>query len=131
MLLAGAFGVSTGALVVVGLLGHIPIKYMLPVSALYIVPFLVVLFMLMRPAVGLLTLLWPALYAAHAILIVAGAPIVFTGKWTGLNMLIPVAGYGLLSALVMRIRGRFALSRLKRLAGTQPAGGIEPEEATR
>ena len=58
-------------------------------------------------------LLWPGLYALHAILIVAGAPIVFTGAWEGLNMLLPVAGYGLLAGLAGHIYSRFALRKLK------------------
>ena len=62
--------------------------------------------------------LWPVLYALHAILIVAGAPILFTGEWVGLNMLIPTVGYGLLAALVGHLYSRFALHKVKRLART-------------
>ena len=110
------FGVCVVASVVLGLLGYLPFKYMQPISALYIVPFLVILGILLRPAVGLTVLLWPALYALHAILIVTGAPIMFTGIWEGLNMLIPVVGYGMLAGLVGHAYNRFALRRLKRLA---------------
>lgn len=105
--------------VILGLLGYIPSKYMQPVSALYVVPFLVILLMLMRPAgpgVPLLGLLWPFLYAVHAILIVAGAPILFTEEWQFLNMLIPTVGYGLLFGLVGHAYNRFALRKLKRAA---------------
>ena len=49
--------------------------YMQPITAIYGVPAMVVLILLMRPAVGWLSLLWPGLYGLHAILIVAGAPI--------------------------------------------------------
>ena len=97
-------------------------RYMQPASAIYIVPVMVVLIFLMRPAVGWLALLWPGLYGLHAILIVAGAPILFTGKWEYLNMLLPVAGYGLLTGLVGHAYSRYALRRLKRAARSGLAG---------
>jgi hypothetical protein len=122
------FGVCVVASVILGLLGYLPFKYMQPASALYIVPFLVILGILMRPAVGLAVLLWPALYALHALLIVAGAPILFTGRWEGLNMLIPVVGYGMLAGLVGHAYNRFALRKLKRLAHLDlPAAGGQGE----
>ena len=62
-----------------GVLGYIPIEYMQPVSALYVVPFLVFLTIWQRPVVGPLSLLWPILYTVHATLIVAGVPILFNG----------------------------------------------------
>ena len=80
---------------------------------------------------GFLALLWPALYAVHAILIVAGAPILFTGKWVSLNMMVPVAGYGILSALIAHLRGRFALRKLRRLAGAGSVNGVNGGEAFR
>lgn len=111
------------AQIALGILGYIPDKYMQPVSALYLVPFLIILSVLQRPTARWLTLLWPGLYTLHAILIVAGAPILFTGRWTGLNMLIPTAGYGLLYGFVGHVYSRFALRKLKRLARTElPAG---------
>ena len=48
---------------------------------------------------GILRWIFAALYGMHAILVVAGAPIQFAGKWLPLNMLLPVCGYGLLSFL--------------------------------
>ncbi len=117
------FGVCVLASIILGLLGHIPEEYMQPVSAIYVVPFLLVLHFMLRPAAGRLMLLWPTLYAVHAILIVAGAPILFTGHWQGLNMLIPIAGYGLLAGLVAHLYSRFALHRVKRLARMDLPGG--------
>lgn len=99
--------------VLLGKHGYIPDKYMQPVSALYMVPFLVILTFLMRPAISLLALLWPALYAFHAILIVADVPILFTGRWMGMNMLIPTIGYGILTGLIGHAYNRYALHRLK------------------
>jgi hypothetical protein len=41
---------------------------------LFVVPFLLALTFLMRPAVGYLSLLWPWLYGLHALLLLAGVP---------------------------------------------------------
>jgi len=99
--------------------GYIPIEYMQPVSALYVVPFLVFLTIWQRPVVGPLSLLWPTLYAFHAILIVAGVPILFHKPWTALNMLIPIAGYGILCGLLGHVYSRYALKKLKTAAHLQ------------
>jgi len=106
--------------VVLGLCGYIPQRYMQPVSALYMVPFLVYLFVRMRPEVSAVLLLWPGLYALHAVLIVAGAPILFRDHWEFLNMFLPVAGYGGLTALLGFAYARFALHRLRKLAVVAP-----------
>ena len=96
----------------------IPIIYMQPVSAVYVVPFLVFLYLWQRPKYGPLMLIWPVLYAIHAILIVAGAPIAFTNN-SGLvllNMFIPTFGYGLLTFLIIYIYSRYTLKKLKAAA---------------
>jgi hypothetical protein len=113
------FGACIIASVVLGMLGYIPDRYMQPVSAIYFVPFVTMLGILTRPGGSPLMFLWPVLYGLHAALIVAGAPIVFTGPWSGLDMLIPVAGYGLLAGLAAHFYSRFALRKLRRLAQTQ------------
>jgi hypothetical protein len=94
---------------------------MQPVSALYCVPFMVFLYFWQRPKVGFLMLLWPALYAIHAILIVAGVPIVFAeeSKFFSLNMLIPTFGYGFLTSVIGHIYSRYALKKLKTAAHLQ------------
>ena len=97
----------------------IPIKYMQPVSAIFLIPLLIAIGIWqprsINPA-GFLAWLWPILYVVHAILIVAGVPIVFHGPWTSLNMLIPLAGYGILCALIGHFYSRYALKKLKGLA---------------
>jgi len=101
----------------------LPTEYMQPISAIYTVPFLVFLVAWNRREIGLGMLLWPGLYAAHAILIVAGAPIRFSGEWESLNMLIPIAGYGLLLGLIGYAVNRLTLRKLKKLTRVDPAGG--------
>jgi hypothetical protein len=122
-----AFFVCVQGHVFLGLLGCLPVgKYMQPISAIYLVPFLLAIHFVMRPAVGPIALLWPTLYALHAVLIVTGAPIVFTAPWDSLNMVIPVAGYGILTALVGHAYSRWALHHVRTLAARQPAGDNRP-----
>lgn len=104
-----------------GLLGVIPIRHMQPVSALYVVPFLVYIGITLRGIGSPFIWLWPALYGIHAILLVAGAPIRFSPAWEGLNTLVPMVGYGLLAALAGHIYSRVALRRLRALAGSPEA----------
>ncbi len=108
--------------VILGVLGYIPIKYMQPVSAIYTVPFIISIGIWQQPAVnpaGFLAWLWPTLYSIHAILIVAGVPIHFDRPWIFLNMLIPIAGYGILCGLIGHIYSRYALKKLKARAHLQ------------
>jgi len=114
-----------------GVAGFIPIEYMQPVSASYCVPFLVGLVFLQRPAVSYVALLWPLLYGLHAILILAGAPIRFTGAWQALDVTLPMVGYGILSAMASHLYGRFALRRLKKLARTGDSISPRTGEVTR
>jgi hypothetical protein len=111
-LLGGGVAVSF----VLGLFEIIPIQYMQPISAIYVVPFLLTLLIVMRPAVGPIMFLWPALYTLHAALILAGAPILFVGRWDILNMLIPTLGYGLLAGLIAHVYSRFALWKIRHIA---------------
>ncbi len=125
-----AIGMVVGAMfcgcvllsVVLGGYYNWPIKYMQPISALYVIPFMIFIGIWQRPVVspaGFLSWLWPMLYGVHAILIVAGVPIVFDGPWTGLNMLIPTVGYGLLCGLAGHFYSRYALRKLKAAAHLQ------------
>jgi hypothetical protein len=109
------FMFCVAASVGLGILGLLPQRYMQPISALYCVPFLVYLWAKQRPVGSPFMLLWPVLYGLHAILLVAGAPIRFGGKLDPLNMLVPVAGYGIVAALAAHIYSRIALRRLQRL----------------
>jgi hypothetical protein len=118
--IAAGFGLCVVVSVLLGVLEYLPTgKYMQPLSALYVVPFLVALNYFTRPATGYIPLLWPLLYTAHAVLIIAGAPIVFTGRWEGLNMFLPIVGYGLVTALIGHIYGRWALYKARAIVSRQ------------
>jgi hypothetical protein len=113
------------------LVGVIPNRQMMPTSVISIVPSLYYFFAVRyRGAVSPFMLLWPALYAVHALLLVMGAPIYFQGGPRGIyeaaNMVIPTLGYGLLSALLGHLYSRLALRRLRALAdrGAGKAGDL-------
>jgi hypothetical protein len=108
-----AFAFGSCVLVSVYFGSRIPAGYEQPVSALYVVPFLIFL----APENGIAGLLWPLLYGLHALLILTGVPITFHGKWSDLeNLLLAIFGYGILSLLVGHLYSRGALRRLRRLA---------------
>ncbi len=120
--LAAALLVCVATTVILGVFGYLPIEYLQPISALYVVPFLVGLNFLMRPITGYVPLLWPLLYAIHAVLIVAGAPILFAAPWDFLNMLVPTVGYGLITALACHLYSRWALHRAREIVSHQLEG---------
>ncbi|MCK5595245.1 hypothetical protein KAI19_03615, partial [bacterium] len=55
------------------------------------------------------------LYAIHAILILAGVPIFFTGNLGILNMPVPLIGYAFLAYMIVHLYSRYALKKLKRI----------------
>ncbi len=97
------------------------IRYLQPYSALYLAPFLGVLIVYQH--LGFWAWLWPVLYALHAVLLLAGAPIEFRGQWQMMNLILPVFGYGLVAILVGHLFSRYALWRLKRLARSGLSAG--------
>ncbi|HUL78805.1 MAG TPA: hypothetical protein VL691_16190 [Vicinamibacteria bacterium] len=110
-----SFVACVSATVVLVGTGLVPLKYMQPVSALYVVPFLMCLTLLQPRSVSPFLWLWPALYATHAALILGGAPILLAEPLESLNVVIPTVGYGLLAALLGHAYSRYALWRLRRL----------------
>jgi drug/metabolite transporter (DMT)-like permease len=101
-----------------GMENYIPAKYVQPISALYCVPYMVIGWYFWRsPRMGPIYLLSPILYAVHAILIVAGVPIFFTGQLgAAFNMCLPLIGYGLVPFIVGHIYSRYALKKLRTTA---------------
>jgi hypothetical protein len=101
-----------GVLAQVFLSSRIPEQYQQPISALYVLPFLIFI----APGAGLAGILYPLLYGLHALLVLVGVPILFHGDWATLNVVVPIGVYGLLSLLIGHIYNRIALRRLRRLA---------------
>ena len=101
--------------------GYIAYKYLQPVSALYIVPFVVCGWYFWKsPRMGSIYLLYPILYAVHAILIVAGVPIFFTTEnFCIFSIFLPMLVYGFLPFIIGHIYSRYALKKLKTAARLQ------------
>jgi len=98
-----------------GMTGYIEVRYLLPFMALFVVPFGVYQYFILWPRLGPVLLLYPILYAIHAILIIAGVPIYFTGMFAvPLNMLLPLI-YTLLTYMIGHLYSRYALKKLKGL----------------
>ena len=93
--------------------GYIAFKYLQPLLALYIVPASVFEYFWLRPKVGHVVLICPILYTIHAILILAGVPIFFTGNLGLLNIPVPLIGYAFLTYIIGHIYSRYALKKLK------------------
>ena len=107
-----------------GLIGLLPAHYGQPVSALYAVPTMVWLGVTRAPDPRTAFMfLWPLLYGAHAVLILAGAPI---SRGLLFDMWFPVVGYGLIAAIAGHVYSRYALRRLRALAAMP--GSDEQEE---
>jgi len=121
--LDGVVGVVVGRCILgriySGMEGYIAFKYMLPVSALYYLPFLVFEYCLQRPRLGPLVPMCPILCTIHAILIVAGVPIFFTENLCVLNLFLSVFGYGFLAYVICHVYSRYALKKLKTAAHLQ------------
>ena len=101
------------------IIDYIPVKYILPIIAIFYIPFQVYLYFMQRPRLVSLVLVCPILYAVHAILIVAGVPIFFTGTFAvSLNMLVPIV-YMFLTYLAGHFYSRYALRKLKAVAHLQ------------
>ena len=95
------------------MLSYIPVKYFLPLMALFVVPFNVYLYFMQRPRLGPVLLICPILYAIHAILIIVGVPIFFTGTFAvPLNMFLPII-YTFLTYMIGHLYSRYALKKLK------------------
>ena len=114
--------VAIFACTVLGTCGLIPLRYMQPISALYVVPIIVHAWIRGGRAASPILLLWPVLYGIHAILLVAYAPLLlhFGGEYPpvlqGLNIAIPLLGYAVVAALGAHLYSRYALRRLRTLA---------------
>ena len=93
----------------------VPIPYLQPAMAGVAVPVIVLLICRGRDDPKWLCLVWPALYALHALLILTGVPIPSFGV-PYLDTLLPLSLYAMVSLVVAHIYSRYALWRLRILA---------------
>jgi hypothetical protein len=105
------FGTCIFLNVLLGFFNFFDLRYAQPISAIYVVPFLLVIFYLIRPA-SIIIFIWPILYAAHAVLTLLKIPVFFDSRYSALNMS-SIAIYGLFTFLISFIIGRITLRKLK------------------
>lgn len=98
-----------------GIKGLIPAKYILPISAIYSVPYYILSwYFWQKPKAGPLTLISPILYTIHAVLILIGVPIFFTGEFGAiLNLGFFMTLYNFLGYIISLFYSRYALKKLK------------------
>ena len=111
-ILAAFLGFGVLTLVTLGLLDVISVKWYQPASALFLVPFLLLIKRSMRASFGWIDV-WAGLYTVHAVLITLGVPIVFQPPLDSLNLVLPISGYGLFAAFLGHLYSRFALRKLQ------------------
>lgn len=110
---AYVFGFCILASVGLGFLGFIPTRLMQPVSAIYVVPFMLYLGWTQRRSGSPFMFLWPVLYGSHAMLLALG---VIRSLGPMLDMFLPTVGYGLVAGLAGHVYSRIALRKLRSLA---------------
>lgn len=98
---------------------NVPVAYIQPAMAAVIVPILTVLILVGPDNPKWPGLLWPALYAMHAVLLLTGVHIPAFGV-SYLDALLPLSVYAILSLTAMHIYSRYALLKL-RIAALSPA----------
>jgi hypothetical protein len=111
---------------VVGQELHVSLRLLLPLEALYVVPFGVYAWFLQGGRSAPMMLLAPGLYAVHAILVAAGVPLL-TNLPTTLAVLAPFPAYQVVAVIASHLYGRWALRRLRALAQAAGAEGQEGE----
>ncbi len=109
------FMLCVAASVEITMMGWVPTRYMQPLAAVYVIPFMIYLGVRQCNTSSPFMVLWPALYAVHAVLIMAGVPI---SRGPMFDMFFPMVGYGSIAALAGHIYSRFALRKLRALAAT-------------
>jgi len=99
----------------------LPLQYLQPLTAAYTVPFMVYISIRQSAFSTRLMLLWPGLYALHAVLVLAGVPLLANIP-TMLAVILPMTLYGLVAVLAAHLYSRYALHRLRELARSAEAG---------
>lgn len=115
-----AFGLSVALFVAAGFVFEIPSRYIVPIMAAFLVPFLLYIWSRQGGIVAPFMLLWPGLLVVHALLALAGVR-PFSAEPGVVTILVPTVGYGVIAALASHMYSRVALHRLRGLARGQEA----------
>jgi hypothetical protein len=126
LVVAIAFGLCLALHIAAGFAFETASRYMVPIMASYMVPFLLYIWARQGGMVAPFMLLWPGLLAIHAVLALAGVH-PFSGEPNSVSILVPIVGYGAIAALASHVYSRVALRRLRSLArgpaADKPGGG--------
>ena len=108
------------AMLVLAVLLRVPEQYWQPLTAIYVAP--AVVYIVSRDGwTEWPYLLWPVLYALHALMIVAGARL-YIGVWY-MDVFVPLGVYAIAGLAAAHIYSRCALRRLRELAGNRGSEG--------
>jgi hypothetical protein len=111
MLIAVALGLVLAARVAVGMSVH----YVQPLVALFLVPYMIYAQYRTERFAAPLMYAIPALYALHAVAVLAGAPLPCSDSWLG-GVCAPLFAYAVIAVVASHAYSRYALRRLRRLA---------------
>jgi hypothetical protein len=109
-----AFGLCVALTIPAGFAFEIVLRYMIPIMAAYMVPFVLYVWARQGGMAAPFMLLWPGLLAIHAALALAGVR-PFSDEPSAMTILVPTVGYGAVAALASHIYSRIALRRLRSL----------------
>ena len=90
-------------------------QYSQPLAALVLIPLLVWWVATDGRISWPMGLLWPALYAVHAVAMLLGAPLVIGGDG-GMTVLWPLLGYMFVALVAAQIYSRYALRRMREIS---------------
>ncbi|MGA2263373.1 MAG: hypothetical protein ABSH28_18300 [Acidobacteriota bacterium] len=110
-----AFGLCVALSVPAGFAFKTAFRHMVPIMAIYFVPFLLYMWARQGGMAAPFMLLWPGLLVIHAVLALADVH-PFSGEPNAVNMLLLPVGYGAIAALASHVYSRVALRRLRSLA---------------
>jgi len=108
---AGIFIICVPLNVLLGFFNLYDPRYMQPISAIYVVPFMLVIIFFTHP-IAKINLIWPILYAVHAVLTIFKIPVFFDSQYLLLNMS-SIFIYGLFTLLISFFVGQINLQKLK------------------
>jgi hypothetical protein len=104
---------------------RVPEMYLQPVTALYMVPLMLYMWWVQGRSSAPFAL-WAVLYAAHAVALLAGVPLL-RGMDPMMQVPIPLCGYAVVAVVASHLYSRYALRKLRALAKAGSGEGGEEE----
>ena len=102
--------------------GYLPLRFTVPLSALYIVPFLLAAYKVFNRDKGPWYLLVPVFYTVYALLVLSGLPLTI-GQSPAIMICGPMIIFHFVAAVIGHLYSRFALRKVKSLTHLEPLEG--------